>query len=221
MHHYLERMLVLQKVSSLILHLSSILFRTYNSDFFRVWTCLWSWQMIARSFHPQWQLFNDFHIDCKDWGEIEAHEGVLQVCKTFCYLLTLTKNLLCRSLWVLTTPSWVQVNPLSGAQSLSSSFWLRHGRTWQPNHWYDKVCNALTTGLDNLTKWYKKTDDSTVYFISLICLGTIHKNDNVNVSNKIMCQLLSLALDPNIKVLMPSIIGQWHLHAVLRMLEEA
>jgi len=76
--------------------------------------------------------------------------------------------------------------------------------------------------LDNLTKWYKKTDDSTVYFISLICLGTIHKNDNVNVSNKIMCQLLSLALDPNIKVA----YAQHHwgsdtFNAVLRMLEEA
>jgi len=45
---------------------------------------------------------------------------------------------------------------------------------------YDKVCDALTKGLDNITKWYKKTDDSTAYFI---CLGTIHKNDNTNVSN--------------------------------------
>jgi len=41
------------------------------SDFFRVWTCLWSWQMIARKFPPQWQLFNDFHIDCKDWEKLK------------------------------------------------------------------------------------------------------------------------------------------------------
>jgi len=45
---------------------------------------------------------------------------------------------------------------------------------------YDKVCNALIEGLDNLAKWYKKTDDSTTYFI---CLGTIHKIDDTNVLN--------------------------------------
>ena len=45
---------------------------------------------------------------------------------------------------------------------------------------YDKVCDALTEGLDNLAKWYKKTDDSTAYFI---CLGTIHKNNDSNDSN--------------------------------------
>ena len=42
---------------------------------------------------------------------------------------------------------------------------------------YDKVRDALTEGLDNLAKWYKKTNDSMAY---LICLGMIHKN---NVSN--------------------------------------
>jgi hypothetical protein len=45
---------------------------------------------------------------------------------------------------------------------------------------YDKVRDALTEGLDNLAKWYKKTDDSTAYFI---CLGTIHKNNVSNDSN--------------------------------------
>ena len=45
---------------------------------------------------------------------------------------------------------------------------------------YDKVRDALTEGLDNLTKWYKKTDDSTAYFI---CLGMIHKNNVLNDSN--------------------------------------
>jgi len=49
-----------------------------------------------------------------------------------------------------------------------------------PEPWYDKVCDALTEGLENLTKWYKKTDYSTAYFI---CLGTVHRNDNENVSN--------------------------------------
>ena len=45
---------------------------------------------------------------------------------------------------------------------------------------YYKVCNALIAGLDNLAKWYKKTDDSTAYFI---CLGTTHKLDDANVLN--------------------------------------
>ena len=34
---------------------------------------------------------------------------------------------------------------------------------------YRLVHDALNEGLDNLAKWYKKTDDSTAYFI---CLGT-------------------------------------------------
>jgi hypothetical protein len=29
---------------------------------------------------------------------------------------------------------------------------------------FDIVHDALIKGLDNLTKWYKKTDDSTAYF---------------------------------------------------------
>ena len=45
---------------------------------------------------------------------------------------------------------------------------------------YDKVCDALTEGLDNLTKLYKKTNDSTAYFI---CLGTIYKNNVLNDLN--------------------------------------
>jgi hypothetical protein len=36
---------------------------------------------------------------------------------------------------------------------------------------YRIVRDALNEGLDNLAKWYKKTDDSTAYFI---CLGTSH-----------------------------------------------
>ena len=53
------------------------------------------------------------------------------------------------------------------------------------------MLHALVKGLDNLAKWYKKTDDSTAYFI---CLDIIHKND---VS---MCLLNPPALDPNVKV---------------------
>jgi hypothetical protein len=45
---------------------------------------------------------------------------------------------------------------------------------------YDKVRDALIAGLDNLAKWYKKTDDSTAYFI---CLGTIRKIDDTDVSD--------------------------------------
>jgi hypothetical protein len=45
---------------------------------------------------------------------------------------------------------------------------------------YDKVSDALIAGLDNLAKWYKKTDDSKAYFI---CLGTIRKIDDTDVSD--------------------------------------
>ena len=45
---------------------------------------------------------------------------------------------------------------------------------------YDKVHDALIACLDNLAKWYKKTDDSTAYFI---CLGTIRKINDTDVSN--------------------------------------
>jgi len=43
---------------------------------------------------------------------------------------------------------------------------------------HDNIQDALIKGLDNLAKWYKKTDDSTAYFI---CLGMIHKNVDLNV----------------------------------------
>jgi hypothetical protein len=36
---------------------------------------------------------------------------------------------------------------------------------------YNKVHDALIAGLNNLAKWYKKTDNSTAYFI---CLDMIH-----------------------------------------------
>jgi len=45
---------------------------------------------------------------------------------------------------------------------------------------YDKVHDALTEGLDNLAKWYKKTDNSMAYFT---CLGMLHKNNVSNDSN--------------------------------------
>lgn len=38
---------------------------------------------------------------------------------------------------------------------------------------YGLVHDALIEGLDNLAKWYKKTDDSTAYFI---CLGILYTN---------------------------------------------
>ena len=36
---------------------------------------------------------------------------------------------------------------------------------------YSIVHDALIEGLNNLAKWYKKTDDSMAYFI---CLGMLH-----------------------------------------------
>jgi len=36
---------------------------------------------------------------------------------------------------------------------------------------YSTVHDALNKGLDNLAKWYSKTDDSTAYFI---CLGAVY-----------------------------------------------
>ena len=109
----------------------------------------------------------------------------------------------------------VYMIPLSGAQSQSLSFFLI--KTWENMaaiSQYNKVHDALIEGLDNLTKWYKKTDDSTTYFI---CLGMIHKNDVF----KLMSLLNPSALDSNVKVA----YAQHHwgddsFNAVLKMLEE-
>jgi len=61
---------------------------------------------------------------------------------------------------------------------------------------FDIVHDALIEGLDNLAKWYKKTDDSTAYFI---CLGIIYTNICLKRC-KLICVTLSSALDPNFKV---------------------
>jgi hypothetical protein len=42
------------------------------------------------------------------------------------------------------------------------------------------VGDALIEGLENLSKWYKKMEDSTAYFI---CLGIIYTNIVSNVAN--------------------------------------
>ena len=68
---------------------------------------------------------------------------------------------------------------------------------------FDKVREALIEGLDNLAKWYKKTDDSTAYFISL---GMIHKIDDAHVSNQYVRLFLQL-WTPMSRLPMPSIIG--------------
>jgi hypothetical protein len=81
---------------------------------------------------------------------------------------------------------------------------------------YDKVYDALTAGLDNLGKWYKKTDDSTAYFI---CLGMVYKW--ITHCLKLMCLLIPPALDPNIKVAYTK--HHWDndsFNAGLKMLEE-
>jgi hypothetical protein len=44
---------------------------------------------------------------------------------------------------------------------------------------FDLVHDAIVKGLDNLAKWYSKTDDSAAYFI---CLGAVNK-DHHNVAN--------------------------------------
>jgi hypothetical protein len=49
-------------------------------------------------------------------------------------------------------------------------------KTWEnmaAAHQYTIVHDALIEGLNNLAKWYKKTDDSAAYFI---CLGTLYSN---------------------------------------------
>ena len=44
---------------------------------------------------------------------------------------------------------------------------------------FDLVHDAIVKGLDNLAKWYSKTDDNAAYFI---CLGAVNK-DHHNVAN--------------------------------------
>ena len=45
---------------------------------------------------------------------------------------------------------------------------------------FEIVHDALTEGLNNLAKWYKKTDDSAAYFI---CLGTLLCKRGLIVAN--------------------------------------
>src|SRR5882757_4984012 len=96
--------------------------------------------------------------------------------------------------------------PASATQSFSSSrdptvwrvipileFLIKTWENMAEESQYGVVHDALNKGLENLNKWYKKTDDSGAYFI---CLGTF-----IQILSK-SCKhlLLHSALDPNFKV---------------------
>jgi len=53
------------------------------------------------------------------------------------------------------------------------------------------VSDSITSGLENIQKWYGKTDDTDAYFI---CLGTL-----INTNCGKGTNILHLVLDPNVK----------------------
>ena len=55
------------------------------------------------------------------------------------------------------------------------------------NHEYQPVNHALEAGLQNMRKWYRKTDDTSIYFIS---------HDNYPFSSSMLLTNSFLVLDP-------------------------
>jgi hypothetical protein len=56
---------------------------------------------------------------------------------------------------------------------------------------FAEVSDSITSGLENIQKWYGKTDDTDAYFI---CLGT-----SINTNCRKGTNVLHLVLDPNVK----------------------
>jgi hypothetical protein len=79
-------------------------------------------------------------------------------------------NLVSRSLRMQRNHSPLHGTQLSGARFLSSSSFKKHGGTWQISPRFAEVEDAIRAGLKNLEKWYRKADETDVYFI---CLGTV------------------------------------------------
>lgn len=44
---------------------------------------------------------------------------------------------------------------------------------------FDEVADGITAGLSNLNKWYRKTDDTDAYFISLGMFGLLYIQPNL------------------------------------------
>ena len=99
---------------------------------------------------------------------------------------------------------WLQ-EPADAQQSFSSSrdptvwrvipvleflreLWLNMARHLK----FDEVEDAIRSGLENLEKWYSKTDDMDVYFV---CLGVVFPSPGRTESNVVIT-----ALDPNWKL---------------------
>jgi len=114
--------------------------------------------------------YSDFKLNKKDWDKIALVHEVLQVCNIlYCgYLFSLM---------------FVIQEPAAALQSFSSS---RDPTVWRTipileylqESWESKarlpkfkeIEPAIRAGLDNLGKWYCKTDETDMYFI---CLGEI------------------------------------------------
>jgi hypothetical protein len=61
------------------------------------------------------------------------------------------------------------------------------------NSRFAEISPAIRAGIDNLDKWYRKTDDTDAYFI---CLGKYHQC----LCDGMKSYLELLVLDPNVKL---------------------
>ncbi|KAF8218540.1 hypothetical protein L208DRAFT_1215012, partial [Tricholoma matsutake] len=82
--------------------------------------------------------YANFHLDLKDWEKMKQMKEVLQESVS----ATQTFLSLC--------------DPTVWCTILVLEFLIKTWEKMAAVPQYDKVCNALITGLDNLAKWYKK-----------------------------------------------------------------
>ena len=84
MHNFLERMLILQKVSNIYI-ISQCYEGLITIKFYRVFVELADDSEEVPSLKGK--QYANFHLDHKDWQRMKQIKEVLQVCKTFHYLL--------------------------------------------------------------------------------------------------------------------------------------
>ena len=124
--------------------------------------------------------YADFCLDRKDWERMKLMKEVLQVHNTFHLISALANHFSVQE-------------PASATQTFSSSsdptvwrtipileFMIKTWENMVAKGQFEIVHDALTEGLNNLAKWYKKTDDSVAYFI---CLGTLLCKHGLIVAN--------------------------------------
>lgn len=162
LYAFLNRLLILRKVSQSFNGCTSLIFRDQGINHF---------VQLADDSNEVPNLkgksYSDFRLQKSDWARIVLMHEVLQVCSQLisCSLYSLLSN----------------QEPATAKQTFSSAkeptvwrtipvleFLLQSWENMAELPKYYEVEHAIRKGLENIDKWYRKVNDTDAYFI---CLG--------------------------------------------------